>query len=522
MTGSFTANALTSTGGVLNLGTGATYSIVDNTNSGTTFKLFSGGSARALGYFNGNGLNIQGATNGTYNLNITPGRLFNTDAAFACGYALPGTSNAVHYFDNNVEIGYGLAASGAFKVFNNATITGSSTFGSGASVAVVDQGTLSLTKNSANLLVTPGLRKTAVTTNFVQYDIAGTGTVGTHFFNDNAEIDGNTQCNGTLQVNGAFQTNDAAKVLKTLTVGDTSLTGYLVVTPQSRKGVPAVDFCTYDLPGTATHFFWDNVEVDGTLIAPNTRFGLPSSYLNCTADLTTAIIDTNATLNPISIRTGGAERLSVSSTQVQVRNATLNIFSTTGSTLNFMTSAAPFGRIEMYGASLESMRFTASTNGSANTNAFTWTLTNSANSNVRMSLTDTAFTINMATAIKNTGISWANPSDARLKDVKGDYAKGLRELERIRPVKFTFKGNTPSTKGDKGEYVGVIAQELREVAPECVKVYDDTLDGVPTELLKVDASDLTWMLVNAVKELSQRVRQLESQDCSRCKRKRGV
>jgi len=536
-TGALSATSLTSTGGVVNLGTGTAYSFVDNANNGTTFKRFSAGASRTQGYVNDSGISVTGP-GGAYRLFISPGLVGGVDTPFVCAYTMLGTSSSTHYFANNLEVANSLLVDQSLNVLANATVTGTSTVGSGGSVVIVDQGTASLTKNSTTAVVTPGVRKGVTTANTVQYDV--NGVVGSHFFNDNVEVDGNLQGNGTLTVSGALQTNDAAKVLKTLTVGDTSLTGYLTITPQTRKNVPLVDFCQYDLPGTGTHFFWDNVEVDGTLTGPLGRFGPASvnSYLAVTADNTTAIIDTAATLNPISVRTGGAERVSIQRDSFKVStggserlligldsakvSGSVDIFSNTAATLNFLSSSASFGRIEMYGAGLFNMRFTASTIGSANTNAFQWTLTNSANSNVRMTLTDTAFTINMANGIKNSGTFWGNPSDARLKTIMGSYTKGLETLERIRPVNYKFKGNTPGTKGDTDDHVGVIAQELREVAPECVKVYTDTLDGVSTELLKVDASDLVWMLVNSVKELSARVTQLESHNCTRCKRKRAV
>ena len=50
--------------------------------------------------------------------------------------------------------------------------------------------------------------------------------------------------------------------------------------------------------------------------------------------------------------------------------------------------------------------------------------------------------------------------------------------------------------GKEGKiYTGVIAQEIEEVIPSCIKVSDK---GAKT----VDNDPITWALVNAVKELS--------------------
>ena len=64
--------------------------------------------------------------------------------------------------------------------------------------------------------------------------------------------------------------------------------------------------------------------------------------------------------------------------------------------------------------------------------------------------------------------------------------------------------NPGAVKVDKqGLQLGVIAQEIAEVLPEVVKTQST---GVKT----VDPDNLTWYLVNAVKELSAKVEELEA------------
>ena len=57
---------------------------------------------------------------------------------------------------------------------------------------------------------------------------------------------------------------------------------------------------------------------------------------------------------------------------------------------------------------------------------------------------------------------------------------------------------------DKELQLGVIAQELEKVLPECVKTQST---GIKT----VDSDNLTWYLINAVKELSAEVNSLKEQ-----------
>ena len=56
----------------------------------------------------------------------------------------------------------------------------------------------------------------------------------------------------------------------------------------------------------------------------------------------------------------------------------------------------------------------------------------------------------------------------------------------------------------QGTQLGVIAQELQEVLPDMVK--EET-----TGVLRVDPDNMTWYLVNAVKELSAKVDALQTE-----------
>ena len=55
-----------------------------------------------------------------------------------------------------------------------------------------------------------------------------------------------------------------------------------------------------------------------------------------------------------------------------------------------------------------------------------------------------------------------------------------------------------------GVQLGVIAQELQQVLPECVKTES-------TGVMSVNADNLTWYMVNAIKELKAEIDALKSQ-----------
>ena len=87
-------------------------------------------------------------------------------------------------------------------------------------------------------------------------------------------------------------------------------------------------------------------------------------------------------------------------------------------------------------------------------------------------------------------------SDARLKDNIETLKDGLDKVEQLRGVTYTR---------DDREEIGVIAQEVEKILPEIVLTADDEM-GTKS----VDYSRITAVLIEAVKDLSARVKELES------------
>jgi hypothetical protein len=110
----------------------------------------------------------------------------------------------------------------------------------------------------------------------------------------------------------------------------------------------------------------------------------------------------------------------------------------------------------------------------------------------------------------NNSSSWSTTSDQRLKKNIVDNTVGLSAINSIRVRNFEYRlpdevdaELKPTDAIQKsGVQLGVIAQELKQILPECVKTES-------TGVMTVDADNLTWYLINAVKELSARVKQLE-------------
>jgi hypothetical protein len=110
-------------------------------------------------------------------------------------------------------------------------------------------------------------------------------------------------------------------------------------------------------------------------------------------------------------------------------------------------------------------------------------------------------------ANKPGGGSWAVFSDARLKQQIKQYTDGLDALMRINPVSFHY--NAASGFDTRPEYVGVIAQELMQVAPYMVNTAAKGEEK--KEYYQVDNSAMTYMLINAVKEQQAMIDELKKE-----------
>jgi hypothetical protein len=110
-------------------------------------------------------------------------------------------------------------------------------------------------------------------------------------------------------------------------------------------------------------------------------------------------------------------------------------------------------------------------------------------------------------AAKSSGSSWTVASDARLKDKVNNYYKGLSDILKIRPVTFNYKSN--SGFDSSKTHVGVIAQELKEIAPEMVSEFKHQNDG--EKYYQINDSDMTYMLINAIKEQQEMIKELQKE-----------
>jgi hypothetical protein len=112
----------------------------------------------------------------------------------------------------------------------------------------------------------------------------------------------------------------------------------------------------------------------------------------------------------------------------------------------------------------------------------------------------------------NNSSSWSTTSDQRLKKNIADNTEGLEKINGIRVRNFEYRLpeevdpelNPTDAIKRTGVQLGVIAQELQQVCPDCVK--EET-----TGVLSVDSDNIFWHMVNAIKQLNAKVEALEAQ-----------
>jgi hypothetical protein len=112
----------------------------------------------------------------------------------------------------------------------------------------------------------------------------------------------------------------------------------------------------------------------------------------------------------------------------------------------------------------------------------------------------------------NNSSSWSTTSDQRLKKNIVDNTEGLDKISQIRVRNFEYRlpeEVDPSLKpqdaiNKSGVQLGVIAQELQQVCPDCVKEES-------TGVLSVDSDNVFWHMLNAIKELNTRLQAAEAE-----------
>ena len=109
-------------------------------------------------------------------------------------------------------------------------------------------------------------------------------------------------------------------------------------------------------------------------------------------------------------------------------------------------------------------------------------------------------------ATTTSGTAYNTSSDYRLKENITDMTGGVDRIKQLKPKRFSFKRDSESTLVD-----GLLAHEVMEVVPQAITGLKDEIDeNDDPKYQSIDHSKLVPLLVQAVKELSARIEELES------------
>jgi len=114
--------------------------------------------------------------------------------------------------------------------------------------------------------------------------------------------------------------------------------------------------------------------------------------------------------------------------------------------------------------------------------------------------------------LTNGATSWSGNSDMRLKNKTGDILNALEDINKIEPLKFTWKYGP-----DNNPHVGVSAQSVQNVVPEAIDMGVDVerqREGDETEYMKVRYTELIPLSIAAIKELKAEVESLKAEIAS--------
>jgi hypothetical protein len=125
--------------------------------------------------------------------------------------------------------------------------------------------------------------------------------------------------------------------------------------------------------------------------------------------------------------------------------------------------------------------------------------------NMRFFVNNSSAGFDLSDVQKVGGGTFNSYSDSRYKQDISSYTKGLAEIKQVQPKNYRYTAEFMKSDEPSQAFVGVVAQELENTAfANCVRA---DADGYKV----VDTSELTYALINAVKELSAKVEQLEAQ-----------
>jgi hypothetical protein len=105
-----------------------------------------------------------------------------------------------------------------------------------------------------------------------------------------------------------------------------------------------------------------------------------------------------------------------------------------------------------------------------------------------------------------TATGYITTSDIRLKTNLEEIGGALHKIEQLNAYTYDW---IDTYNSDNIRQIGLISQEVKEVQPELVYEKEMVVGDQLERVLLLDYSKVTTLLIGAVKELSNKVKELE-------------
>ena len=128
---------------------------------------------------------------------------------------------------------------------------------------------------------------------------------------------------------------------------------------------------------------------------------------------------------------------------------------------------------------------------------------------VGIGMTGPGYQLELSTnsAGKPTSSTWTITSDERLKNIEGNYSKGLSEIIKLQPISYHYKNVGEKVFDEsvlKEQAIGFSAQEVQKIFPEAVRMGSDGY-------LNLDIHPILIAYVNAIKQQQEMIKKQQEQ-----------
>jgi hypothetical protein len=306
---------------------------------------------------------------------------------------------------------------------------------------------------------------------------------------------------------------DAGAPANSLKVSSTGRVGLRTATPvldlhMNTGDTPAMRFeqnsgggftaQTWDVAGNEANFFVRDV-TGGSRLPFRIRPGAPTSSIDISATGNVGI-GTASPAFPFDVSNSSSSVARFKSTAAaNAVNITLDAAATRNANIEYQQG----GTNKWFEGNVASNDRFRLANSTANGNAEVFSVLQTGSVGIGTTAPDQKLSVN-GDASKVGGGSWQVFSDERLKNIRGNFNRGLKAVMQLQPLRYEYRQANALGLHSDGEHIGFGAQSVQKVIPEAVISNNQGY-------LLVNNDPILWTMLNAIKEQQKEIEQLKGQ-----------